>query len=150
MKMVRVAVVALFLLVSGSSFAYDSFSVGLQVDAHRHYIGYNAHAVLPLAAFGADSTPRMLSARVDFSAGDVVYAGLAAVLSGRGPGIQPFVSLGGGAALWGTSPLPTFQGTVGVRMPLTGRLYATAQFQLRVATVGHAQPGFGLGLEYSF
>ena len=150
MKSLRALLVAVLLLTSGSALAYETFTVGLQAEAHRNYFGYNAHAVLPFTTFTGGTNDRTFSVRADFTAGDVVYAGLAAVISGAGPGIQPFASLGAGAALWGAPPRPTFQGLIGARVPVTGGLYAVAQFQLLVSTLGHAEPGFGIGLEYSF
>lgn len=150
MKFIR-TLAALLVVTSGSALAYNSLTVGLQAETHQYFTGYNAHAVLPLATVPGGTGGRTFSVRVDFSAGDLVYAGLAAVISGAGPGLQPFVSLGGGAALWGGPLLPTVQGLVGVRVQLTHGLWATTQLQLRVTTrAGHVVPGLGIGLDYSF
>lgn len=150
MRLIRI-LAALLIVSTGSALAYNSLTVGLQAEAHQFFVGYNAHAVLPLATVPGGTGGRAFSARVDFSAGDVVYAGLAAVISGAGPGLQPFASLGGGAALWGGPLLPTVQGLLGVRVQLTGGLWATTQFQIRFTTrAGHLTPSLGVGLEYSF
>lgn len=154
MKHLRNLVIALVLLTSCSALAYDSFTLGLQGEVLAGYagysVGYNVHAVVPVTRFSAGTHPAVVSIRADFSAADVVYFGLAAVVSGTGTSIQPFASLGAGAALLGGPPLvPAFQGLLGARMPLAHNVYMVAQFQLRAADRA-AFPGLGIGVEYSF
>jgi hypothetical protein len=154
MKHLRSLVVALVLLNSGSALAYDSFTLGLQGEVFAVYAGYsvghNAHAVVPVARFSAGTNQAVVSIRADFSAADVVYFGLAAVVSGTGTSIEPFASLGAGAALLGGPPLvPAFQGLLGARIPLAHNFYMVAQLQLRAAD-RVAFPGLGIGMEYSF
>lgn len=149
MRLIRSITVAAALLLTGSAFAYDTFTVGLHAEFHPEHVGYNAHLVLPLFDV---SGARKFSVRLDFAAGDVAYAGAAALLSGAGPGLQPFASLGVGAALWGSvPPRTTLQGLLGVRIPLSSHLYVVPHYQLRVLARGWAAlPGIGIGFEYSF
>lgn len=151
MKSLRFALLSAILLLGGSAFAYDGFTVGLQAGVHRNYVGYNVHAVVPLTSFSLGTEPTRFSLRADFAAGDLLYVGAGAVLSGTGSGLQPFASVGAGAAFWADRPQLSFQGIIGVRVPLYQRLYAVTQVHLHLGTVrGQALPGFGIGLEYSF
>jgi hypothetical protein len=156
MKHLRGLLVALAILTSGTAWAYDSFTVGLQGEvvpgvSGNTPFGINAHAVLPVTRFSLGSHPAVFSVRADLTASLVPFAGLAAVVSGAGSEIQPFISLGAGAALPGGPPLrPALQGLLGVRMPLEHSFYAVVQFQLRVTGGSGAFPGVGFGVEYSF
>jgi hypothetical protein len=155
MKQLRSLVIALVLSTSGSALAYDSFTVGLQGEVFTGYAGYsggyNVHAVVPLKRFTLGTKPAVFSIRADFSASDVVYFGLAGVVSGVGTRVQPFASLGAGAALLGgPPPEPAFQGLLGARIPLAHRFHLVAQFQLRISGTDAAFPGVGVGVEYSF
>lgn len=150
MRRFRALMLALGLFVSGSAFAYDSFTVGLQGELTPFSTGFNVHAVVPVTRFDFGANPAVLSLRADFTAGIVPYGGLSAVMSIIGSNVQPFLALGGGAMLPGGPPLqPAFQGLLGLRVHLVHDVYMVSNVQIR-AFSGGAIPGVSIGFEYNF
>lgn len=150
MRRLRALLLALGLSVTGSAYAYDSFTIGLQGELTPVSSGFNAHAVLPVTRFEFGANPAVLSLRADFTAGIVPYGGLSAVMSILSSNVQPFVAVGGGAILPGGPPLrPAFRGLLGLRVHLVHDVYMVGHLQIR-AFSGGAVPGVSIGVEYSF
>jgi hypothetical protein len=150
MKRFRTILLVLALLTPGSALAYDSFTVGVQGELAIFHMGFNMHAVMPIATTLVDTTPVSLSLRADFTAGGALaFAGLSATVS-FGNYFQPFVSLGGGALWPDWQPAkPAFQALLGMRFDVTHNFYMVAQAMVRTFD-GAGMPGVGVAVEYSF
>lgn len=148
-KRVRMALISVLLLCSGSALAYDGFTVGAHAEIHSwHTGGYGVHLVAPLFSFRHGTEPTMVSLRGDFSASAAPFVGLSAVLSGTGANMQPFAAFGGGVDFGGGRPTGQFLSVIGVRARMFHNFFLYTQGHLRIGE--EAMVGLALGLEYSF